>query len=179
MRGMFHGFPRQGTTASGSGQASSARQMIVQACCDPQQRTRLPFSVTGPADAPLEFRQLGVGIAEPMVYRNNGTSKVADGLSLGAAGPTRLTPSPTPATWRATDIAREVIYIPEFARMIGRTEAAVAKAISRGCRDLPVPFKIGNRYAWRIAAVREWLERAEREAVVAIRRIRADRERMP
>jgi len=83
-------------------------------------------------------------------------------------------PFPSRAGWHTAEIAREVIYIPEFARMIGRTEAAVAKAISRGCRDLPVPFKIGSRYAWRIAAVREWLERAQRTAEAEIERSRSD-----
>jgi predicted DNA-binding transcriptional regulator AlpA len=71
-------------------------------------------------------------------------------------------------------VAREVIYIPEFARMFGRTEAAISKAISRGCHDLPVPFKIGHRYAWRIDAVREWLERAGRAAAAEVARCRVD-----
>jgi predicted DNA-binding transcriptional regulator AlpA len=67
----------------------------------------------------------------------------------------------------------EVIDVAGFARMTGRTEAAVAKAIQRGCRDMPVPFKMAGRWSWRVASVREWLEEAERGSEASLSRLRS------
>lgn len=58
----------------------------------------------------------------------------------------------------------DVLYIADLAAKIGRTEAAVRAAIYRGSKDLPRPFKLGGRHAWRTADVDAWLEQRAKKA---------------
>jgi predicted DNA-binding transcriptional regulator AlpA len=59
----------------------------------------------------------------------------------------------------------DVLYIPDMARKLGRTEAAIRAAVQRdqlrGSRKkaLPPSFKLGSRHAWRRVDVEEWLAR--------------------
>ena len=54
----------------------------------------------------------------------------------------------------------EVIYVPELARMLGRTEAAIRSAWNRGAAWLPRPIGMGRRLAWRRADVLEAIRTA-------------------
>lgn len=57
----------------------------------------------------------------------------------------------------------DVLYIPDMARKLGRTEAAIRAAVqrdqSRGSRKkaLPPAFKLGGLWAWRAVDVDHWL----------------------
>lgn len=42
-----------------------------------------------------------------------------------------------------------VLYVPDMAKMLGRTESAIRTAVNRGAEWLPVPFPMGRRLAWR------------------------------
>lgn len=59
----------------------------------------------------------------------------------------------------------DVLYIPDMARKLGRTEAAIRAAVqrdrSRGSRKkaLPPAFKLGSMWCWRVADVDAWLAR--------------------
>lgn len=50
----------------------------------------------------------------------------------------------------------DVIYIPELAKMLGKTETATTAMLHRG-GDLPPSFKLGRKHAWRRADVEAWL----------------------
>lgn len=65
----------------------------------------------------------------------------------------------------------EILYIPEFARLTGRTEAAVRGLIQRDSTEIPPFFRVGGRIAWRRRTVDEWLYEQERQAL--------DRRRQP
>lgn len=62
-------------------------------------------------------------------------------------------------------MSSDVLYIPELAAKIGKTEVAVRAQVHRdakvGTRKkvLPAPFKLGGKLAWRRADVDAWLER--------------------
>lgn len=67
----------------------------------------------------------------------------------------------------------DVLYVPDMARKLGRTEAAIRTAIERdrlrGSRkkSLPPPFKLGGKWAWRRADFEAWL--AEKAGATAPR----------
>lgn len=50
-----------------------------------------------------------------------------------------------------------VLYVPELARMIGRTESAVRAGVQRGADWVPPAFNMGRRLAWRREDVEAWL----------------------
>ena len=54
-------------------------------------------------------------------------------------------------------MSSEVLYIPELAAMLGKTEAAVRAAVQRGSDAVPPPFRLGRLHAWRKADVDAWL----------------------
>lgn len=43
----------------------------------------------------------------------------------------------------------QVLYVPQLAAQLGRTEAAIRSAVNRGADWLPPPFPMGRRLAWR------------------------------
>lgn len=43
----------------------------------------------------------------------------------------------------------DVLYVPQLAAKLGRTEAAIRSAVNRGADWLPPPFPMGRRLAWR------------------------------
>jgi predicted DNA-binding transcriptional regulator AlpA len=47
----------------------------------------------------------------------------------------------------------QVLYVPDMAKMLGRTEAAIRTAVNRGAEWLPPSFPMGRRIAWRRADV--------------------------
>ncbi len=50
-----------------------------------------------------------------------------------------------------------VLYVPDLARMLGRTEAAIRTAVNRGATWLPPSFPMGRRLAWRREDVERFL----------------------
>ncbi|WP_308812222.1 hypothetical protein [Pseudomonas plecoglossicida] len=55
----------------------------------------------------------------------------------------------------------EIIHIPELAKLLGRSEAAVRSARQVGAPWLPPCFKQGQRVCWRLESVREFLKEWE------------------
>jgi hypothetical protein len=51
----------------------------------------------------------------------------------------------------------EVLFIPDLAKMLGRTESAVRQGLSRGVDWLPKSFRMGIRHCWLKEDVREFL----------------------
>lgn len=58
----------------------------------------------------------------------------------------------------------EVLYVPELARLMGMTEAAVRGHYYRRSGAIPKGFTLGRRLAWRRATVMQFLEDRERKA---------------
>lgn len=57
----------------------------------------------------------------------------------------------------------EVLYVPQLAAKLGRTEAAIRAAVNRGADWLPPSFPMGRRLAWRAVDVDAFLrERAKK-----------------
>jgi predicted DNA-binding transcriptional regulator AlpA len=50
-----------------------------------------------------------------------------------------------------------VLYVPDLARMIGRTESAIRAGVQRGVDWVPPAFNMGRRLAWRREDVDAWL----------------------
>jgi predicted DNA-binding transcriptional regulator AlpA len=44
---------------------------------------------------------------------------------------------------------QSILYVPDLARMLGRTESAIRMAVNRGAPWLPPSFPMGRRLAWR------------------------------
>lgn len=55
----------------------------------------------------------------------------------------------------------EILHIPELAKLMGRTEAAIRSAVQTRPDWLPPPFKQGARLCWRLASVRRYIEQYE------------------
>ena len=51
-----------------------------------------------------------------------------------------------------------ILYVPDLARMIGKTDSAVRAGIQRGADWLPPAFLMGRRHAWRLVDVERWLD---------------------
>jgi predicted DNA-binding transcriptional regulator AlpA len=51
----------------------------------------------------------------------------------------------------------EVLYVPDLARKLGRTEAAIRTAVNRKADWLPPAFSMGRRLAWRVTDVDKFL----------------------
>lgn len=51
----------------------------------------------------------------------------------------------------------EVLYVPQLAAKLGRTDAAIRAAVNRGADWLPPPFTMGRRLAWRSVDVDKFL----------------------
>lgn len=58
----------------------------------------------------------------------------------------------------------EVLYVPDLAKLLGMTEAAVRGAYYRRSGAIPKGFKLGAKLAWRRATVIEFLAERERRA---------------
>ena len=58
----------------------------------------------------------------------------------------------------------EILYVPELARIMGRTEAALRGAINRGADWVPPSFHIGRRIAWRRHDVDAWFAKQAQQA---------------
>lgn len=57
----------------------------------------------------------------------------------------------------------DVLYVPELAKKLGRTEKAVRSGLSklRSGKQvdwMPPFFRLGNKYCWRVADVDRWLD---------------------
>lgn len=55
----------------------------------------------------------------------------------------------------------QVIYVPDLARMLGRTESAVRAEVNRGGKNLPPRLDMGRRICWLRATVEAWLKARE------------------
>lgn len=58
----------------------------------------------------------------------------------------------------------EILYVPDLAKLLGLTEAAVRGAYYRRSGAIPKGFKLGAKLAWRRATVMEFLADRERRA---------------
>lgn len=56
---------------------------------------------------------------------------------------------------------QEILHIPEIARLLGRTEAAIRTAVRDDAKWLPPYFKQGARLCWRTESVRQFLREYE------------------
>lgn len=52
----------------------------------------------------------------------------------------------------------EILYVPDMAAKLGKTEAAIRQAFYRGADWLPKPFRMGSRIAWRVKDVDAFFE---------------------
>lgn len=59
---------------------------------------------------------------------------------------------------------QEVLYVPDIAKLLGLTEAAVRGHYYRRSGAIPKGFKLGAKLAWRRATVIEFLAERERRA---------------
>jgi predicted DNA-binding transcriptional regulator AlpA len=50
----------------------------------------------------------------------------------------------------------EILYIPDVAALLGKTETAIASAHKRG--QIPGAFKLLGRVAWRRSSIEAWIE---------------------
>lgn len=57
-----------------------------------------------------------------------------------------------------------VLYVPDLARMLGRTEAAIRASVNRESDDIPPRLQIGRRLCWRRETVQQWLKDREQPA---------------
>lgn len=57
-----------------------------------------------------------------------------------------------------------VLYVPEMAKMLGRTEAAIRASVNRASDDIPPRLLIGRRICWRRETVKRWLKDREQPA---------------
>lgn len=57
-----------------------------------------------------------------------------------------------------------VLYVPELAKMMGRTEAAIRASVNRQSDDIPPRLLIGRRICWRRETVQQWLKDREQPA---------------
>jgi len=53
----------------------------------------------------------------------------------------------------------DIIYIPEMAKRLDRTEAAIRMAIQEGRDTVPRHFKIGRRICWTEEIYQKWLNK--------------------
>lgn len=58
----------------------------------------------------------------------------------------------------------DLMFIPEAARKLGLTEAALRGHVYRRSGAVPKPFKMGRKLAWRRATLDTWLAHRERTA---------------
>jgi len=63
-----------------------------------------------------------------------------------------------------------VLYVPELARMIGKTDSAVRAGVQRGADWLPPAFLMGRRHAWRRQDVEAWLAKRAQPTTTTTRR---------
>jgi predicted DNA-binding transcriptional regulator AlpA len=57
----------------------------------------------------------------------------------------------------------DVLYVPELARKLGRTEASIRSAVARGADWLPPRLTMGERLAWRRETVEAFLKGREQK----------------
>jgi predicted DNA-binding transcriptional regulator AlpA len=51
----------------------------------------------------------------------------------------------------------ELLFVPEMARFMGRSESAIRTAASRSAEWMPRPIKQGGRICWRLETVRQFI----------------------
>ncbi|HYC87226.1 MAG TPA: hypothetical protein VEB86_18470 [Chryseosolibacter sp.] len=58
----------------------------------------------------------------------------------------------------------KILYVPELARRLNRTEASIRQAILRKSDSVPPGFKLGRRLAWKSSTVEKWLAKKDAKA---------------
>lgn len=58
----------------------------------------------------------------------------------------------------------DVLYVPEAAKKLGLTEAALRGHVYRRRGAVPQPFRMGRKLAWRRATLEAFLAERERKA---------------
>lgn len=61
----------------------------------------------------------------------------------------------------------EVLFVPDLARKLGKTDAAIRAAAQRKSDAIPPPFRMGRKLAWRANKVDAWLDLQEKLAADA------------
>ena len=56
---------------------------------------------------------------------------------------------------------KSLIFLPEMARIMCKTERAMYALCQRKSKMIPAPFKFGCRWAWKRKQVEKWLESME------------------
>ena len=64
-------------------------------------------------------------------------------------------------------IQQEVLYMPDACAMLGTTRDTIRSMVRRG--ELPAPFRLGKRVAWRRVDMAQALEKKAREAAKGVR----------
>jgi predicted DNA-binding transcriptional regulator AlpA len=59
---------------------------------------------------------------------------------------------------------QDVLYVPQLAAKMGRTESSIRSAVTRGADWLPPRLQLGARLAWRRATVDAFLKAREQKA---------------
>lgn len=57
----------------------------------------------------------------------------------------------------------DVLYVPQLAAKLGRTEAAIRSGVSRSAAWIPPRLDMGGRLAWRRETVDQWLAKREKK----------------
>ena len=58
----------------------------------------------------------------------------------------------------------DLLYVPQLAKKLDRTESAIRQGVARGVDWLPPRVDMGKRLAWRRHVVERWLEEREEKA---------------
>jgi len=58
----------------------------------------------------------------------------------------------------------DVLYVPQLAAKLGRTESAIRSAVARGADWIPPRVELGKRLAWRKSVVDAFLKKREEAA---------------
>jgi len=66
-----------------------------------------------------------------------------------------------------------IIYIPEMAQRLGRTEAAIRSALQEGRDTVPRYFKIGRRVCWTEEIYQAWLNKQIEKSDISQRKAKA------
>lgn len=57
-----------------------------------------------------------------------------------------------------------ILYVPDMAKKMNKTHAAIRAAVSRGSESVPKPFKLGQKWAWVEADVDSFIKQKKSEA---------------
>lgn len=59
----------------------------------------------------------------------------------------------------------DLLYVPDLAKKLGRTESAIRSAVQRGDDWIPPRIEMGTRLAWSRETVNTWLKARETKPI--------------